>query len=194
MPRDTRIVVPGVPHHVLQRAYQGRRLFHSPEEYQRYQGWLQRAGESAGVQVWAYCLMPKHVHLILVPEAREALGKVLRTVGQNLARQLNQEGRPGERRRLERARSCPLRGHLPEAVRYVERTPVRAGRVKRAEEYPWSSAAGHCGLREDPLLHPARPLRGQIADWGLWLWSGEDQALAEELRRCTEKGKEFGVW
>ena len=56
--------------------------------------------------------------------------------------------------------------YLWAAVRYVERNPVGAGIVKRAQDYRWSSAAYHCGLSEEDLLvGPAAPLKGSLADW-----------------------------
>src|SRR5262249_25050705 len=55
------------------------------------------------------------------------------------------------------------------AVRYVERNPVRAGIVTRAEEYPWSSAAAHCGLRDDALLSNDFPPAGFVPNWNEWL-------------------------
>jgi putative transposase len=44
------------------------------------------------------------------------------------------------------------------AIRYVERNPVRAGMVIRAEQYPGSSARFHCGLTHDDLLDPQRSI------------------------------------
>lgn len=59
---------------------------------------------------------------------------------------------------------------LWKAVRYVERNPLRAGLVRRAEDFPWSSAAHHCGLRpDDPLIASDSPLRGAIRGWSDWL-------------------------
>ena len=57
-----------------------------------------------------------------------------------------------------RFKACVLdEAHLWNAVRYVEQNPVRAGIVNRAEDYKWSSAAAHCGLREEPILSADLP-------------------------------------
>jgi putative transposase len=78
------------------------------------------------------------------------------------------------------------------AVRYVERNPVRAGLVRRAEEYPWSSAGGHTGVRDDPVLSDEVPFRFEIADWRSWLAEPEDDEIVERLRQRTAKGLPCG--
>ena len=89
--------------------------------------------------------------------------------------------------------SCPLdETHLWAAVRYVERNPVRAGLVERAEEYAWSSAAAHCGLRPDGVLSEEFPPAGVIADWQTWLHEGEEDDSVERIRRYTKTGRPCG--
>ncbi len=68
MARMPRLVVPGYPHHVTQRGNRRMKTFFSREDYQAYLDLVVEAKEDAGVQVWAYCLMPNHVHLVVVPE------------------------------------------------------------------------------------------------------------------------------
>ncbi len=79
------------------------------------------------------------------------------------------------------------------AVRYVEMNPVRAGMVERAEEHPWSSAAAHCGLRDDPVLSVDFPPAGVVEDWQAWLRDGpEDQEAYETIRKQTRTGRPCG--
>ena len=68
----------------------------------------------------------------------------------------------------------------------------RAGVVERAEEYPWSSAAGHCGRREDPLLSGNLEWSDQITDWSAWLAEEEDPATLARLRLLTRTGRPAG--
>jgi hypothetical protein len=83
--------------------------------------------------------------------------------------------------------------HLWNAVRYVERNPVRAGMVATAEVYPWSSAAFHCGLRsDDPLVSLASPLIGAIDESAAWLELPEFDTALEQLRRNTRTGRPSG--
>jgi len=79
------------------------------------------------------------------------------------------------------------------AMRYIEQNPVRARLVKRAEEYEWSSAAGHTGGRVDPLLSDRQGLLGSVDDWTDWLRSvTEDESLAR-LRLYTRTGRPLGA-
>jgi len=75
----------------------------------------------------------------------------------------------------------------------VERNPVRASLVRKAEEYPWSSAAAHCGLRSDRLLSPLlEPRRATEADWSDWLAAGDDKTALAKLRLHTRTGRPIG--
>ena len=75
----------------------------------------------------------------------------------------------------------------------MERNPVRAGLVKKAESYPWSSAAGHCGLLVDPLLAPLLNMYRPVSEneWSDWLAVPDDVSISA-LRRNVEKGLPCG--
>jgi putative transposase len=64
MPRSARVVIPGAPHHVVQRGNRRQRTFFRDADYGAYLRIAASAFHEAGVEVWAYCLMPNHVHLI----------------------------------------------------------------------------------------------------------------------------------
>jgi putative transposase len=85
--------------------------------------------------------------------------------------------------------------HLWNAIRYVEQNPVRAGIVSRAADYPWSSAAGRCGMWTDPLLAalPAGLPDGiGISNWADWLDGTLDIDCIQFLRGCTLTGRPCG--
>ena len=76
------------------------------------------------------------------------------------------------------------------AIRYVERNPVRARMVRKAERYPWSSAAAHCGLTQDEVLSTQARwwrLHNQMDDWSAWLAQGDETSELELIRRNIEK-------
>jgi len=73
MARMARLVVPHFPHHVTQRGNRRQRTFSSEEDYRAYMALLADARTQAGVEVWAYCLVPNHVHLVVVPEHPDSL-------------------------------------------------------------------------------------------------------------------------
>jgi putative transposase len=193
MPRIARIVVPGVPYHVTQRGNRREDVFWTDRDRRVYLDLLQQYAEAHGLTVKAYCLMTNHVHLLAVPGTEQALAGALKPVHLRYAQHVNwTQGLAG---RLWQGRffSCALdEAHFWAAVRYVERNPVRAGLAARAEDYPWSSAAAHCGIRPDPLVPDATELAAEIGDWRTWLHEDEDETMANTLRRHTRTGRPLG--
>jgi putative transposase len=179
---------------VIQRGNRRADIFETDEDREAYLRFLEKYCARRGLEVWAYCLMTNHVHLVAVPQRAESLGQGLRDAHTVYAMYFN--SRTGLSGHVWQGRfySCPLDDqHLWAAVRYVERNPVRAGMVERAEEYPWSSAAAHCGLRESELLATDFPPPGAIEDWAAWLRvEGEDNGAAERIRKRTHTGRPCG--
>jgi putative transposase len=144
MARLARIVVPDVPHHVTQRGNRRQEVFFGDDDYAAYKELVAEACVRHGVRCLAWCLMPNHVHLILVPPAADALRAALADAHRRYSRRLNfAKGWTGY---LWQGRfaSYPMdEAHLMTAVRYVELNPVKAGLAKRAEDWPWSSARAH---------------------------------------------------
>jgi putative transposase len=187
------VVVPGFAHHVTQRGNRRADVFETDGDRQVYLGYLRKYGDRHGLEVWAYCLMTNHIHLVAVPRREDSLGLALRDAHTVYAMHFN--GRTGLSGHVWQGRffSCPLdEAHLWAAVRYVERNPARAGLVERAEEYVWSSAAGHCGLRADGVLSKEFPPAGVIPDWAAWLHEGEDDESVEQIRQYTRTGRPCG--
>jgi putative transposase len=193
MPRMARVVIPGVAHHVTQRGNRRADVFTCDADRQRYLGLLAAYADKHGLAIQAYCLMTNHVHLVVVPAEAVSLSRTLKPVHMRYAQHVNWTqdltGRLWEGRFF----SCPMdEAHLWVAVRYVERNPVRARLVRKAECYPWSSAAGHCGRRTDVLLSDPCGLTGRIGDWSAWLREPEDEAMVETVCRSTRTGRPAG--
>jgi len=192
MPRMARLVMPGLPHHVTQRGNRRGQVFFSSEDRQRYMGLFQHYRLRYDLEVLAYCLMDNHVHWVVVPKQECALADTLRDAHASYAVDVNQATRTCGHFFQGRFFSCPLDGeHLWAAVRYFERNPVRTRVVARAEDYAWSSAQAHCGLRDDPLLTPGFPPPGVVSDWPTWL-AAEDAQQMEAVRRHTLTGRPWG--
>jgi putative transposase len=85
MARLARVIIPGLPHHVTQRGNGGQKVFFSTSDYAAYRDRLSEAAREAGVAVWAWCLMPNHVHLILAPESEDGLRRTLARVHRSYA-------------------------------------------------------------------------------------------------------------
>ena len=192
MGRSPRILVPGLPHHVTQRGNRGADVFTSDAERQMYAAMLLKAVRRYRVHVWAYCLMTNHVHLVLVPATDEGISCVLHDVATLYSNWFNKRNAAPGHLWQGRFYSCVMdEPHLWAAVRYVERNPVRAGPVARAEEYAWSSAAAHSALRGDDLLSTDFPPPQVVRDWPAWL-ADEDVAMSNALRRATRFGRPCG--
>jgi len=191
MPRLARIVVPGFPHHVTQRGNRRLPTFFGDDDYRAYLDLLTEHAAAAEVAVWAYCLMPNHVHLVLVPSTADGLRAALSETHRRYTRRVN--FREGWRGHLwqERFASFPLDdAHLWSAVRYVERNPVRAKLAARPEEWPWSSARAHLAGEDDGLVTVA-PLLERFEDWSEYLIASEESEL-EPMRQHARTGRPMG--
>lgn len=142
MPRMARVVVPGYPHHVTQRGIGGRQCSLAGDDWPMYLSLIRAACRHADTRVLAYCLMPNHVHFVMVPSQGDGLRAVLADAHRRYARRVNfREGWCGHLWQ-ERFHSFVMdERHLQAAIPYVERNPVRAGLCEAPSEWPWSSAA-----------------------------------------------------
>lgn len=195
MPRHRRIVIPGVPYHVTQRGNYREQVFLSRGDPEAYLSLLHAYAKRFGLRLFAYCLMPNHVHLIIMPTSLDGLHRALRAVHCQYAQRIHRMRAVNGHLWQGRFNSCALdSAHFVNAVRYVELNPVRAALVGRPEDFPWSSAAAHCGRRTDPLLEPAESsslLRG-ITDWSAWLAQGVPDDCLATLRRHAPRNLPCG--
>jgi len=196
MPRIARPVFPGLPHHVTQRGNHRAPLFFCDAHRQIYVQWLREYCLRADVRILAYCLMTNHVHFVAVPATASASLEVFHPLHTRYARRVNQEqGWSGHLMQGRYFSAALDERHLWTAIRYVERNPVRAGLIGRAEDYPWSSAAGHCGLRTDPLVDGRAGLPVDFvstAEWADWLKPEEPDDVLDELRSKSRRGLPVG--
>ena len=193
MARLTRIVVPGVAHHVTQRGNRRSDVFFSDNDYKLYLKLLQEYNKTYRLKIWAYCLMSNHIHMIIVPESEESLAKSLRAAHTRLALYINRAQGWSGHLWQNRYFSCPLDdSHLWVAIKYVELNPVRAGIVKNAEDYAWSSAKAHIRKQADPVLSMDCPLIETIVDWQEWLREGVPSELITDIRKSTKTGRPLG--
>ena len=159
-----------------------------------YLAYLRRYSEEYGLQIWAYCLMTNHIHLVATPDQENALSFTLKALHSRYTQRQNFLHHWAGHLWQGRFFSTPLdESYFWRAMRYVERNPVRAGLVERAEDYRWSSAAAHCGLVNTTLLEPL-PAENIISSegWSGWL-AGED--VADDLlllRAATASGRPCG--
>ena len=193
MSRLPRVVAPGLPHHVTQRGNRRQRTFFTDEDYAEYRGLLADSCRRCGTQVLAYCLMPNHVHLIMVPGDALGLRDALGEAHRRYTRMINfREGWKGHLWQ-ERFHSFVMdEQHLLAAVRYVERNPVRARLCARPEDWRWSSAAAHLAGRDDTLVS-VRPLLELVPDWERFIGADDDERFNDLLRGHASTGRPLGA-
>jgi len=193
MPRMARAVVAGVPHHVTQRGNRGEKVFFSDADFHRYLELLKFYADKHGLDVLAYCLMSNHLHLVAVPRRDDSLAQALKPVHLRYAQHVNWSHHQTGRLWQGRFYSCPLdEAHCLAAIRYVERNPVRARIVRKAESYRFSSAPGHTGLTFDPLLTEEPDLTAAVGSWADWLREDSGPETIVRLRLHTRTGRPLG--
>src|ERR1700684_3103192 len=89
MARMARVVAPGVPHHVTQRGNRRQKVFFCDDDYEAYRKLLAEGCREAGGSGWAYCLMPNHVHLILVLSDEDGLRAAIAEAHRRYTRAVN---------------------------------------------------------------------------------------------------------
>jgi putative transposase len=196
MGRLARVVATGVAHHVTQRGNGRRVIFDTDSDRFVYRGLLGEFSRKRRLTILGYCLMPNHIHLIVVPHATDSMAVTLREVHGRYAAYLNSRQTVTGHVWQGRYYSCPMdEHHLWAALRYVERNPVRAGMVGIAELYPWSSAQAHCEEGpQDGIVDLAEwRLRWGSEEWRQFLgYSPNDAPDAALLRRSTHSGRPLG--
>lgn len=192
MARIARIVVPGYPHHITQRGNRRQETFFCDDDYRQYIDLMAEWCSRCGVDIWAYCLMPNHTHLIAVPRTEEGMRKAIGEAHRRYARMIN--FREGWRGYLWQGRFSSFvmdERYLLTAVRYIELNPVRARLVTDPIAYPWSSARAHIEKRDDALVRVS-PLLELISDWNEFLKDELQEKEYQELRQHERTGRPLG--
>jgi len=193
MARLARAVAPGIPHHVTQRGNRRQQTFFSVDDYQSYLELMSEWCRKYSVEIWAYCLMPNHVHLIAVPETKDGLNLAIGEAHRRYTRRIN--FREGWRGHLWQGRFSSFimeERYLLACARYVELNPVRAGLVKKPEEWRWSSARAHMKGKDDILVQ-AKPLLDIVTKtWKKFLAFDLQDFEMEMFRKHERTGRPLG--
>jgi putative transposase len=193
MARLARAIAVGVPHHITPRGNRRQPTFFGDADYRAYLDLLAAWCGRFGAEIWAYCLMPNHVHLVAVPAAEDSLRRALGEAHRRYTRAIN--ARQGWVGHLWQARfsSCALdAAHLLAAARYVELNPVRARLVARADDWLWSSARAHLAGRDDRVAKVAPLLEAVGGDWAAFLGVPGGEGERDALRRHARTGRPLG--
>ena len=155
MARIARVVVPGLPHHVTQRGNRREPVFFGAEDYRRCRRLIATAARRANAEIWACCLVPNHVHLIVIPSDEDGLPATFAEAHRRYTGAINARFHWTDHLFQGRFGAVVMdEPHLLAAVRYIALNPVVAGLVSRAEDWPWSS--------------PAPILQARMTSWRSW--------------------------
>ena len=199
MPRAARIAPPGVVFHVLNRGVGRCELFAKDEDYAAFERVMAHALAAAPVQLLAYCLMPNHWHLLLCPQEDGQLGRFMQRLTMTHTRRWQEHYHKVGVGHLYQGRfkSFPVQedAHFLTVARYIERNALRAGLVKKAEQWRWSSLWRRVGRGGD-VTRPPLPLAiwpvQQPKDWIQWINKPQTLKELEALRLSVRKGVPYG--
>ena len=193
MPRRSRVVIPGLPHHITHRSNRGEIVFRTDEDCEIYLRLLHKYALRYGIDIYAYCLMSNHIHLVAVPEEESSFAQAIGSTHGQYATIFNERHEMAGHLWHSRYFSCVLdESHFWNAIRYVELNPVRAGIMPRAEDYLWSSAHAHCRCIWTPLLSKMDASPPGAASWSSWLAERNHVGIDDRLRRRTISGLPCG--
>ena len=191
MPRTARASVGGICYHVINRGNARAEVFRHPGDYQAFVALLRESTERVKVRVLAYCLMPNHFHVAVWPRADGDLSRWMQwLLTAHVRRHHRHYGSSGYVWQG-RFKAFPIEqdAHLLTVLRYMERNPLRAGLVARAEDWLWSSLRewGRAGtfLDAGPVPRPA--------DWVAWVNEAMTEGDVERIRHSVNRGTPFGI-
>lgn len=194
MPRTARLVVPGLPHHIVQRGNRQQDIFFSDDDRRAFLDILAVALEKHRTRCLAWCLMSNHFHLILVPRCEDDLRASMTSLQTTYAQRINRnQGTSGHLFQGRYASYVMDDAHMMVAARYIENNPVAARTVPNAEDWPWSSARAHISGQSDGITDVGAIGR-HVANWRAMLAEGLE--AADKIDVSLRSGRPLGgpVW
>ncbi len=193
MPRHARSAAGGLCYHVINRGNAGATVFHTDDDYQAFLKALEHACVEVAMPVLGYCLMPNHYHLVLAPQADGDLSRWMQWALNAHVRRYHKFHKTSGHLWQGRFKSFPIEEdeHLLTVLRYVERNPVRANLVSRAELWPWSSAACWQLKATRPSFLATGPVE-RPSGWLKLVNKALTPTEAEAIHKCVNRGTPYG--
>ncbi len=191
MPRIARVVVPRYPHHITQRGTNKLEIFTDNEDRHCFLEFLDEWANKTKSDVWAYCLMTNHFHILISPNSTDGLGKCLHGVTFRYAQYFNMKYSRSGRLWQNRYFSCPVDKdeYLWAVVKYIEMNPVRAGIVMKPEMWNWSSASEHIKGEKDDKINLHKWLKEERGEYREFIL---DESNVNKIRKATSTGRPLG--
>ncbi|GMQ92178.1 MAG: transposase [Gammaproteobacteria bacterium] len=192
MARLARVILPGYPHHITQRGNRRQDVFFEEGDYEHYLELLTQWCAHESIEIWAYCLMTNHVHLIVVPKKKSNLGKAIGEAHRRYTRMINFREHWKGYLWQGRFASYPMEeSWLLKAVAYVELNPAKAGMVKNAWDYRWSSVHAHLAGKDTQGIIQTEKLLSLAGDWKTYLKEAQG-TLGNEFEQHERTGRPLG--
>jgi len=191
--KKRRTVLSGYPHHIIQRGDNGRQIFFGKEDYLTYIEFMADSCLSYDIEIWTYCLMPDHSHLIAVPKEKDSLSAALRKAHSRYTKYINKrKGLSGRFWKGRFASHVMDEHYLIACARYIEINPVKRDYVKSAEQWKWSSAVAHINGKDDGLVK-VKPLLSRVKkNWSDFLSEYTPSEESEKFYEHEKSGKPLG--
>ena len=193
MPRIARGLRENCIYHVLNRGNGKQKVFHKEQDYKAFVDLMKEAETHYSVKIFAYCLMPNHFHIILMPLKGEELSKWMQWLMTSHVRRYHKHYETSGHIWQGRFKSFIVQedNYLLTVIRYVEGNPVRAGLVGSARDWLWSSHRETIGERSKLLISEI-PIE-LPRDWTKYV----DEALNDEelkkLRQSVNRRSPYGT-
>ena len=155
MPRKARVLVPGCPHHIVQRGHNRKAVFATDDDCRYYLSNLKEWKQALGIKLYAWCLMTNHIHLIVEPgDNAMVVSQLMKRINGRQTALVNKLERRSGSLWEGRYKASPIQqdSYLLSCCRYVELNPVRAGMVEAPEAYHWSSYRERMGTLSPTML------------------------------------------
>jgi putative transposase len=194
MPRIARIIAPHYPHHITQRGNNRADVFFDDEDKTIYLSLLKDYSEKWSVEIWAYCLMTNHVHILAVPAEEGSLSRCIGRTNllytQHVNRKYERSGRLWQNRFFSTV--VDTESYLWVVARYIEQNPVKLSLVMRPEDYPWSSCRGNVSGQNDELITKKGWLDEKKRESYRIFLTRQDPVMDQKIRINTSTGRPLG--
>ncbi len=170
MPRKARIVIENTPHHISHRGNRKQDIFFDNEDRLLYLDLLKHYCKKNETYLICYCLMHNHVHLVLIPQDKDSLWKVLKPVNMIYTRKMNNKMNWCGHLWQDRFYSDPMTvDSFFTQIKYILDNPVKAGICSKATDYKWSCAKYYYNYNPDPYLYMPKKWNDHISNIRPWL-------------------------
>jgi REP element-mobilizing transposase RayT len=199
MARKPRLFAPGVLYHVIVRGNQRQKTFLGEADYETYLEKLIEYRRRHDITLYAYCLMPNHVHLLLEC-GKTPLGKFMQGLQQSYTQYYNRRYKKVGHLFQGRYKAilCQKDAYLLELIRYIHLNPVRSKLAKRAQDYLYSGDRAYRVGKAAAIVDP-RAVLGMIGGrtgYGKFIRDGHEEGHREEYYEVAEQrflgDEEFG--